>query len=71
MPLNAFQKHIGVGTTNYGLARTGPTRDRKIVAEEGPRKGKVAAIETDHASGRIDANVFVNTVKRKMGVVEE
>lgn len=61
---NAFQDHIGVGKDNPGLARTGPTRQRTIVAEEGPRKGKTAAINTDHADGRVDAQVFVDTVKR-------
>lgn len=64
---NDFQKHIGVGETHYGLARTGKTRKRKIIAEEGPRKGKTAAIQTDHADGRMDANVIVDTIKRKAG----
>lgn len=64
--MNDFQKRIGVGTTNYGLARTGPTRQRTVIAEEGERKGQVAAIQTDHASGRVDAQVFVNTIRKKM-----
>jgi len=63
---NEFQDRIGVGETHYGLARTGPTRKRKVIAEEGPRKGKAAAIQTDHADGRVDAQVFVDTVKRKV-----
>ena len=62
--MNKFQEHIGVGSTNYALGRTGPTRDRKIVAEEGPRRGKLAGIETDHASGRVDAKAFVDPVHR-------
>ena len=61
-----FQEHIGVGQTHYGLARTGPTRERKVIAEEGERKGKTAAIQTDHADGRVDAQVFVDTVHRKI-----
>lgn len=64
--MNDFQKKIGVGETHYGLGRTGPTRERKIIAEEGPRKGKTSAIQTDHADGRVDANVFVDTVHRKV-----
>lgn len=64
--MNDFQRRVGVGQPHYGLARTGPTRTRKIIAEEGERKGKVAAIQTDHSSGRVDAEVFVDTVKKKM-----
>lgn len=65
---NAFQDRIGVGATHYGLGRTGPTRDRKVIAEEGPRKGKTSAIQTDHADGRVDARVFVDTVHRKFSL---
>jgi hypothetical protein len=68
--VNEFQKRIGVGTVNYGLARTGPTRERRVIADEGPRKGKLAAIQTDHASGRVDAQVFVDTIKRKITTKE-
>lgn len=63
MELNEFQKRIGVGTVNYALTRTGPTRTRRIIADEGPRKGKTAAIETDHKTGRQDAQVFVDPVR--------
>lgn len=66
--MNDFQKRIGVGRPHYGLGRTGPTRRRRIVAEEGPRKGRTAAIETDHSDGRQDAQVFVDTVKRTMSL---
>lgn len=59
--MNEFQERIGVGSTNYALGRTGSTRQRRVIAEEGPRKGKLAAIQTDHASGRVDAQVFVDT----------
>lgn len=69
--MNEFQRRIGVGGTHYGLARTGPTRQRKVVAEEGSRKGKTAAIQTDHADGRVDANVFVDTVHRKFSTKEQ
>jgi hypothetical protein len=68
--MNEFQKRIGVGTVNYGLARTGPTRERRVIADEGPRKGRLAAIQTDHASGRVDAQVFVDTIKRKITTKE-
>ena len=67
-PRTAFQDRIGVGRTHYGLGRTGPTRKRKVIAEEGERKGKTAAIQTDHADGRVDAQVFVDTVKRKFSL---
>lgn len=68
--MNDFQQRIGVGETHYGLGRTGPTRTREIVADEGPRKGRTAAIQTDHANGRVDANVFVDTVRRKLSLKE-
>lgn len=68
--MNEFQERIGVGTTNYALGRTGPTRSRQIIADEGPRKGKVAAVETDHKSGRVDAQVFVDTVTRNLNLKE-
>jgi hypothetical protein len=53
------------------LARTGPTRERKVIAEEGPRKGKTAAVQTDHADGRVDARVIVDTVHRSISLKEE
>jgi len=62
--MNKFQEHIGVGKPFYGIGRTGPTRERVIIAEEGPRKGKVSAIQTDYDSGRVDARVIVDTVQR-------
>jgi len=68
--VNDFQDRIGVGRAHHGLGRTGPTRTRRIVAEEGPRKGKTAAINTDHADGRVDAQVFVDTVKRSLSFRE-
>lgn len=68
--MNEWQQRVGVGETHYGLARTGPTRQRRVIAEEGPRKGKTAAIQTDHASGRVDAQVFVDTVHRKLSLKE-
>ncbi len=61
--LSEWQRRIGVGQPHYGLARLGPTRARKIIADEGPRKGRVAAIETDHKTGRQDAQVFVDPVR--------
>jgi hypothetical protein len=64
--VNEFQERIGVGTTNYALGRTGPTRDRTVTAEEGSRKGKTAVVYTDHASGRVDAKVLVDPIKRSI-----
>jgi hypothetical protein len=69
--LTPWQEHIGVGQPHYGLARTGNTRARKVIAEDGPRKGKVAAIETDHKSGRVDARVIVDPVRRKLSLKGE
>lgn len=66
--MNDWQHHIGVGTRLNGLGSTGPTRQRVVIAEEGPRKGQVAAIQTDHASGRVDAEVFVNTQHATMSM---
>lgn len=60
----SFRERIGVRQTHYGLGRTGPTRQRTQIAEEGPRKGKPAAIYTDHSSGRVDAKVLVDPVTR-------
>ena len=64
--MNDFKSRIGVGETHYGLGRTGNTRQRKVVAEEGPRKGKTACVYTDHANGRVDAKVMVDTVTRSV-----
>lgn len=66
--LTPWQQHIGVGQPHYGLARWPATRQRIVIAEEGPRKGKVAAIQTDHADGRVDAQVFVDTVHRTINL---
>ena len=69
--MNEWQQHIGVGQPHYGLARTGPTRQRKIIRQEGRSRGTVAAIETDHADGRVDATVFPEGVHRKLSVQGE
>ena len=66
--MNDFQRRIGVGETHYGLARTGPTRKRKIIAEEGPHRGTVGGVQTDHSDGRLDAHVFPPTTTRTAGV---
>lgn len=66
--MNDFQERIGVGQRHYGLGFAPPTRERRIIADDGPRKGKLAAIETDHASGRVDAQVFVDPVKRRLSL---
>jgi hypothetical protein len=62
--MNEFQQRVGVGQQCLAIGRTAPTRQRTVVAEEGPRKGKVAAIQTDHKSGRVDAQVFVDTIRK-------
>lgn len=56
--MNDFQQRIGVGTTNYALGRTGPTRKRTKVVEEGPNRGQVGGFETDHKDGRQDAHIL-------------
>jgi len=63
-----FKERIGVGTVNYALQRTGPTRQRKVIADEGPRRGNVVAIETDHKSGRQDARVFAPPAHRTINL---
>lgn len=62
--MNEFQQRVGVGQPCLAIGRTGPTRAHKVIAEEGPRKGKLAAIQTEHKSGRVDAQVFVDAIKR-------
>ena len=59
----SFKERIGVGQPHYGLGKTGPTRQRQVTAEEGPRKGKTGAVYTDHADGRTDATVLVDTIR--------
>ena len=66
--MNEFQERIGVGKPHYGIARLGPTRQRVVVAEEGPRKGRAAGVQTDYKSGRVDGTAFVDTVKRKISI---
>lgn len=68
---NEFQERIGVGKDHPGLGRTGPTRERTVIAEEGPRKGKTAAIQTEHADGRVDATVIVDPIQTTAGVNKE
>ncbi len=46
--LNDFQRRIGVGSVNYALQRTGPTRRRNVITEEGPTRGTVGGFHTDH-----------------------
>jgi hypothetical protein len=66
--VNSFQERIGVGSTNYALGRTPNTRKVTITAEEGPRKGKTAAIQTEHKSGRVDAQVLVDPIRHKLSL---
>ena len=68
MANSEFAQRIGVGQPHHGLGRTGATRNRTVIAEEGPRKGKVTAIQTDHKNGRVDAQVFVDTVHRTVSL---
>jgi hypothetical protein len=62
--MNEFQTRIGVGSTNYALQRTGKTRTRKIIAEEGPAKGTVGGVQVDHKDGRMDALITPPTVTK-------
>lgn len=57
-----WKDRIGVGTTNYALQRTGPTRVRPVVTEEGPTRGTVGGVQTDHADGRVDATIHAPCV---------
>jgi hypothetical protein len=65
---NEFQKRIGVGEPFYGIAMTGQTRRVKVVAEEGDRKGKTAAVLVQHGDGRQDASVMVDSVRRTYSI---
>jgi hypothetical protein len=62
--LNDFQRRIGVGTVNYALGRTGPTRKRAITSEEGPARGTVGGYQVDHKDGRMDAVITPPTVTK-------
>jgi hypothetical protein len=55
-----FAERIGVGEPSYAFttAKGRSPRKRKVIAEEGPRKGKVGGYQTDHPDGRMDATVF-------------
>ena len=56
--MNEFQQRIGVGAPCYAIGRTGPTRSRKVVIDEGPRRGSVGGFQVDHKDGRQDATVL-------------
>jgi hypothetical protein len=66
--VNEFQERVGVGRPLYAIGRTAPTRTRQVIAEEGPRKGRLAAIQTEHKSGRVDAQVFVDPIRRTISL---
>ncbi len=61
--MNEFQQRIGVGAPCYAIGRTGPTRTRMVVADEGPRAGKKVGTQTDHKDGRVDASVFAPSIQ--------
>jgi hypothetical protein len=64
--VNDWQQHIGVGVDRLSaIIRTPPTRRRVVIADEGPRRGRTAALATDHKSGRQDAEVFPDTSHTK------
>lgn len=58
--MNEFQRRIGVGEPSHAFttAKGRSPRKRKVIAEEGPRKGQVGGFQTDHPDGRMDAHVF-------------
>lgn len=60
--MNEFQQRIGVGQRSSAFAVSGETRVRKVIADDGPRRGTVVGTETDHKSGRQDANVYAPAV---------
>jgi hypothetical protein len=63
MTVNEFQERVGVGRACVALGRTGPTRQRTVVADDGPRRGNVAGVEVDHKDGRVDATVYAPTIQ--------
>jgi hypothetical protein len=56
---SAWQDHVGTGLLVPGYGpRTGPTRQVKVITEEGPTRGQVGGVLTQHGDGRQDATVF-------------
>lgn len=60
---NDFQRRIGVGETVRAFGRLhGTTRQRPVVADDGPSRGSVTGFHTDHWDGRVDATVIPDVV---------
>lgn len=71
MARSEFQERIGVGAPSYALQRTGPTRRKPVIGDEGPRRGTVVGVETEHKSGRQDATVFAPAHHQKRGAARD
>jgi hypothetical protein len=58
-----FARRIGVGEpcNSFTTAAGRAPRRRKVVTDEGPRRGTVGGYQTDHPDGRLDAHVFAPT----------
>lgn len=56
--MNEFQERVGVGQRQSRYhAHAGTTRERPVVSDDGPLRGKVVGSQTDHWSGRVDATI--------------
>ncbi len=59
-----WQARIGVGERCAGYGpRTGPTRIRPVIADDGPLAGRQVGKARDHADGRVDAKATAFTVQ--------
>lgn len=64
--LNDFQKRIGVGEASRAFPmKMGTSRNRPVIQEEGPSRGRVGGYHTDHWDGRTDAIVQPDVVRLK------
>lgn len=67
LPMNEFQRRIGVGErqNSYGK-HAGTTKTTPVVAYEGPNRGGLAGTQTEHWSGRVDATVTPQVSRLEM-----
>jgi len=62
-----FQRRLGVGERQRLYGRhVGTTRDRPVIADDGPSRGRSTGFHTDHWDGRVDATVRPETVRVSM-----
>ena len=67
--MNDFQRRIGVGEPCRTFGRlTGTTRQRPVVADDGPMRGRTVGHQTDHWDGRVDATVKAPAIRTTLPV---